>query len=176
MNMAKRARHVALAAAMAFSMLSMNAVAQEISDSHLKAARQAVAAINATADYDVVLPQAAQNLKSQLIQQSPNMVDLINQTVDEKALELASRRADLEQEAALAYARVFSEEHLNAIAEFYNSEAGKKLVADGPIVIREVAKAGEIWRRGIVRDLSNAVGETLQAANASQAPAQENSQ
>lgn len=43
-------------------------------------------------------------------------------------------------------------------------------------MIREVAKAGEIWRRGIVRDLSNAVGETLQAANASQAPAQENSQ
>ncbi|UUP15587.1 hypothetical protein NTH_00024 [Nitratireductor thuwali] len=173
MNMAKNVRHIALAAAMALTAFTLPAGAQEISDTHLRAARQAITAINATENFDNVLPQAAQALKSELIQQSPNLVDLINATVDEKALELASRRADLEREAALAYARVFSEEDLNNIANFYNSETGKKLLADGPIVTREVLSAAEIWRRGIVRDLTQSVTEQIEAAANAQAPASE---
>ena len=170
MRLAKRARMLALTAAMAFTVLSVPAGAQDISEEHLKAARAAIDAINATDAFDNYLPEAAQGLKAQLIQQSPNLVNLINATVDEKALELASRRADLEKEAALAYARIFSQEDLESIAAFYNSPAGKKLLSDGPIVTREVLKAAEIWRRGIIRDLSNSVTETLQAAAGAQAP------
>ncbi|MCT9000086.1 DUF2059 domain-containing protein [Chelativorans intermedius] len=172
MKLARCARLVALTAAMALTAFSMRATAQEISDSHLKAAYAAIDAIAATNDFDAILPQAAQRLKAELIQQSPNMVELINATVDQKALELASRRADLEREAALAYARVFSEEDLSAITEFYTSPAGKKLLSDGPIVTREVLQAAEIWQRGLVRDLANAVGEQLQAASGAQAPAE----
>ena len=73
------------------------------------------------------------------------------------------RRTDLEKEAALAYARVFSEEDLNAIAAFYNSEAGKKLLSDGPIVTRELFKAADIWQRGVARDLAQSVGAKLAA-------------
>lgn len=171
MKLAKRARTLALTAAVAFAAFSLPASAQEISDEHLKAARAAIEAIKATDDFDNILPQAAQSLKAELIQQSPNLVDLINATVDEKALALASRRADLENEAALAYARIFSEEDLEAIAAFYNSPAGKKLLSDGPIVTREVLKAADIWRRGIIRDLASSVSETMRAAVGSQAPA-----
>ena len=49
---------------------------------------------------------------------------------------------------------MFSEADLNAIAEFYNSDAGKKLISDGPIVTRELFKAADIWQRGIARDLA----------------------
>ncbi|MCT7375508.1 DUF2059 domain-containing protein [Chelativorans salis] len=170
MTLAKRARLFALTAAMTFAAFSLPASAQEISESHLKAARAAIDAIAATDDFDNYLPLAAQTLKAELIQQSPNMVDLINATVDEKALDLASRRADLENEAAHAYARVFSEEDLNNITEFYNSPTGQKLLADGPIVTREVLRAASVWRRGIERDLSNSVTEQLEAATNAQAP------
>lgn len=137
------------------------AISQEIAESHVKAARQAVSAIRATDLYDGILPSAAAALKRELIQQNPNLQELITKTVDEKALELAGRRGDLEREAALAYARVFSEEYLTEIAAFYNSEAGKKLLSDGPIVARQVEQAAEIWQRGIARDLAQAVGESL---------------
>ena len=73
------------------------------------------------------------------------MQPLISSVVDEKALAIAARRADLEREAALTYARVFSEEQLNAIADFYSSDAGQKLLSDGPIVTRELFRAAEIW-------------------------------
>lgn len=173
MTLAKRARLLALTAAIGFTALSLPVVAQEISDAHLEAARAAVDAINATDQYDGILPEAAHGLKAELIQQSPNMVELINATVDEKALELAGRRADLEKEAALAYARVFSEEDLKNITTFYNSPTGQKLLKDGPIVAREVREAAEIWGRGVVRDLAEGVSEQLQAAMKAQAPSAE---
>ena len=145
--------------------------AQEISDAHLKAAREAVDAINATDMFDGILPAAAAALKSTLIEKNPDLQKLITATVDQKALEMAGRRADLEKEAGLAYARVFPIEDLNAIAAFYNSPAGKKLLADGPIVTREVTKAADIWQRGIVRDLAEVVGKEIKQTVDSRAQA-----
>src|SRR5690606_18842878 len=119
-------------------------------------------AVKATESYDMLLPAAAQILKEQLIQQNPDLTELITRTVDEKALALASRRADLEREAALVYARTFSEAELNAITAFYDGEAGKKLLAQGPIVAREVTRAADIWQRGIQRDLATEVGKHIE--------------
>lgn len=105
--------------------------AQEISEAHIAAARQAIASLGVTDRFDDILPGLAERLKAELIQASPNVQDAITATVDAKALELAPRRADLEREAALTYARAFSVEELNAISTFYSSEAGKKLASEG---------------------------------------------
>ncbi|WP_337269807.1 DUF2059 domain-containing protein [Oryzifoliimicrobium ureilyticus] len=143
------------AATVIFSSLSMGsfAFAQEITESHLKAARAAIEAIGATNQFDNILPGLADRLKSGLIQDSPNYEDVIIATVDKQALALASRRADLEKEAALTYAKAFSEDELKQIADFYNSPIGKKLLRDGPIASRETLKAADIWAQGISRDL-----------------------
>ncbi|KAB2683990.1 MULTISPECIES: DUF2059 domain-containing protein [Brucella/Ochrobactrum group] len=149
------------------------ASAQEISEAHLEAARAAISAINATEQFDEILPNAARSLKGELIQKDPNLEALITKTVDDKALALASRRADLETESARAYAKAFSEDELKAIAAFYTSPAGKKLLSEGPIVTREVVKAANIWQNGIARDLATSVAEVLAAqAGAAAAPAQ----
>ncbi len=163
-----------LAAAMAASAIvafSLPALAQDVSESHLKAARAAVAAIHATDPFDSILPQAAAALQEQLIQKNPDMEQMISTTVSEKALGLASRRADLEKEAALAYAKAFSEDELSAIATFYGSEAGKKLLDKGPLVTRDLVKAADIWQNGVARDLAQQVGEALAAAAKTKAPA-----
>lgn len=159
MNLKSIARAAVISSALVA--LSWPAAAQEISESHLKAARDAVTAIQATGMYDNILPQAAFALKQQLIQQNPDKQDLISQTVDAKTLEMVGRRTDLEREAATAYAKVFPEEDLRNIATFYTSPTGKKLLADGPIVTREVIKAADIWQRGVARDLAQSVGEEL---------------
>jgi uncharacterized protein len=137
--------------------------AQEISADHLKAARAAVAAIKATDPFDNILPEGAAALKQQLINKNPDMEQVISATVDEKALALAPRRADLEREAAMAYAKGFTTEELNAIAAFYTSEPGKKLLENGPLVLRDVAKAAQIWQNGVARDLGQAVMKDLDA-------------
>ena len=169
---------VTILAAATFVAFSSGVMAQEITEAHLKAARAAVAAVKATDAYDNILPAANIALKQQLIQQNPDLQELIIAAVDQKTLEMVSRRADLEKEVALSYARVFSEADLNSIAAFYSSASGQKLLSEGPIVAREVAKAAEIWQRGISRDLTDAVGKQLAAeveaqvkADAAAAPA-----
>jgi len=141
-----------------------SAMAQEFTDAHLAAARSAIDAINATDPFDQILPAAAERIKGRLISNNLDLEDEISQTVDEQALALVSRRGDLEQEAARIYAAAFTEEELKAIAEFYETEVGQKLLQNGPIVAREVNSAAGIWARGIERDLLENVSKALNDA------------
>lgn len=162
---------LAMASVVAFS---SGAFAQEeLSDAHRQAAREAIRALGATDQFDAILPQAAANLKRTLIQATPNFEEAISTTVDEVALELASRRADLEREAADIYARNFTEEELNAIAEFYTSGPGEKLLTNGAIVTRELLRAAEIWANGISRDLAVETDKALEASLGTGAPSAE---
>ena len=156
-----RAARSTLAVIGLMSMIGGTAVAQDVSESHLQAARQAITAIRATQQFDNILPAAALGLKSQLIQADPNLEPIISATVDEKAIELAGRRRDLETEAARVYANYFTEDELLTIAQFYGSEAGQKLLANGPIATRDVLRAADIWGRGVARDLAESVNTAL---------------
>jgi len=60
----------AVLAASAVFAFSAPAFSQDVTESHLKAARAAVAAIHATDPFDNILPQAAAALESQLIQKN----------------------------------------------------------------------------------------------------------
>ena len=137
------------------------AKAQEVTEEQIKTARAAIDAIGATSRFDDILPGLASRVKSTFVQASPNHEQEINAVVDEQALALAPRRADLEKEAATIYAKTFTQEELKAIADFYASAAGKKLLADGPIATREVMKAAEIWAAGVDRDLRTESGNKL---------------
>ncbi|WLR94511.1 DUF2059 domain-containing protein [Shinella zoogloeoides] len=139
------------------------AKAQDVTDEQIKTARGAIDAIGATSRFDDILPGLAARVKATLVQASPNHEAEINTVVDEQALALAPRRADLEKEAATIYAKTFTQDELKAIAEFYNSAVGKKLLADGPIATREVMKAAEIWATGVDRDLRAESGKKLDA-------------
>ena len=141
--------------------MGVSAQAQEISAEHVQAARAAITALGATDRLDNILPSISERLKAQLIQAYPNLEDKISETVDAEAIKLAPRRGDLEREAALVYAKAFSVEELNAISAFYTSDAGKKLLKDGPIAIRDLMKAAAIWTAGVARDLEKQANDAL---------------
>lgn len=152
----------AAAVAILFSgAFTVSARAQEVSEAQLAAARDAIAALNVTDRYDNILPNLAERLKAQFIQASPNFQSQISNVVDEQALVLAPRRADLEKEAATIYAKSFSVDELKSISTFFNTEAGKKLLTNQPLVSRELTRAAEIWANGISRDLTNQSSEKL---------------
>jgi hypothetical protein len=152
----------AAAVAILFSgAFTVSARAQEVSEAQLAAARDAIASLNVTDRYDNILPNLAERLKAQFIQASPNFQNQISAAVDEQALALAPRRADLEREAATIYAKGFSVDELKSISTFFNTETGKKLLTNQPLVSRELTKAAEIWANGISRDLTNQSSEKL---------------
>ena len=167
---------LAAAAIVVAGLGATSALADDASPEHIKAARATIAAVGATTNFDSILQTIAGQLKEQLIQATPNYETVITEIVDEKAIEIAKRRADLEQEAAKVYAQTFSVEELNAITTFYTSPAGKKLLENGPIAQRELAKAADIWATGISRDLSkaatDAINTKLAAEDKAKAPKQ----
>ncbi|RYE72053.1 MAG: DUF2059 domain-containing protein [Hyphomicrobiales bacterium] len=61
---------------------------------------------------------AATQIKSDLIGSNPNMQSEISDMVDERAIALAPRRGDLENEVARTYAKLFTEQELKEIAAF----------------------------------------------------------
>lgn len=140
---------------------ALSAKAQDVPPEHLQAARAAIDALGVTNRFDGILPNIMDRLTVQLIQAYPNLQDQISATIEAEALKLAARRADLEREAALVYAKAFTPEELQAITAFYSSEAGKKLLKDGPIATRELLKAADIWTSGMARDLEKQSNEAL---------------
>jgi uncharacterized protein len=150
-------RNAGMAFAAFATILSAGAAqAQDASPSHLAAAREAVAAIDTTDQFDEVLINAATQIKAELIVNNPNLQNEISAMVDDNAIALAPRRAALENEIARIYSRVFTEQELREISQFYTSEAGRKLINQGPLATREMMSAADIWANGIVRDLRTA--------------------
>jgi hypothetical protein len=150
---------------------AVSAKAQDVPAEHLQAARDAITALGVTNRFDAILPNIMDRLTAQLIQAYPNLQDVISVKVEEEALKLAARRADLEREAALVYAKAFTAEELTQITAFYSSEAGKKLLKDGPIATRELLRAADIWTAGIARDLEKQANDALLAEVQTEQPA-----
>lgn len=136
-------------------------VAQEPSQSHLDAARAAISSTGTSAPLDNILPAMAEQAKSQLISGRPDIAATISDIVDGAAIALASRRGDLESEVAIIYTRVFTETELQEISAFYLSAAGKKLLAEAPIMERQIKQASQTWASGVRRDLSQTIGKKL---------------
>lgn len=135
--------------------------AQEISASHTAAARKALTASRATITFDTILIRAATSLKGQLAGTNPDKADEISAVVDNEAIALAPRRADLENEAARTFANTFSEAELAQIEQFFGSEVGKKYLDAAPVLARELGKSARVWANGIQRDLSENVAAKL---------------
>lgn len=147
-----------VAAMVGFSAVSS---AQEFSESQLDAAKRASSAAPLSRDLDTVLPLLAQRVQTRLISLRPDLHTEISETVQGVALELVSRRADLDSAIALAWARVFTEDELEQIAEFYNSPAGQKFVEVGPELGSITIQTVDNWSSRVGEELLDKSREEL---------------
>ncbi|WP_455479869.1 DUF2059 domain-containing protein [Bartonella sp. B23] len=143
--------------------------AQGVSDQHLDSARKAISAIRATDQFDNFLPNAAHDLKDELISDDPNLATAISEVVDKQALALAKRHSDLEKEIAHVYAKYFTQKELDAITAFYNSDTGKKFLTEVPNIARDSYSTFDAWRSALMQDfiknVKKEMSETLNLNN-----------
>jgi uncharacterized protein len=133
--------------------LTAPAGAQEITQSHLNAALDALKASPAARSYDNLLPAVAEAVKSQLINIRPDLHSQISDAVDKVVLTLVPRRTDLDNDLARVWAKGFTEDELVTIATFYNSPAGKKFNQIGPQVIAEAYQVAQNWANRVREEL-----------------------
>ena len=129
------------------------AFAQEITASHLAVALDVVKSAKASRGFDNVLPLLAEQVENKLIRVRPDLNKEIVVAVEDAALKLSSRRADLDKDVARIWAKAFTEEELQTIATFYKTSAGQKFADVGAQVVAESYQAVGHW--------SDRVGEEL---------------
>lgn len=164
MFIGKRISPVAAAAGLMVFLAMPLAHGQEISESHVAAAAKAVKATQSSNRFDNILPGLAEQAKAELIRNMPDQEVKITEIVDEAAIALAPRRADLEKEVAQIFAKVFSEQELTQLADFFGSELGQKFLSESPLVLRETDRAARVWSQGVQRDIAQAIGAKLKEA------------
>ena len=127
--------------------------ADEITPSHMAAALETVHSAKASKGFDNVLPLLSEKVQNQIIRLRPDLYKQITDVVQQQALKLVARRADLDNDVARIWAGAFTEEELKSITAFYKSPAGLKFVDVGPKVIGDSLQAVKGW--------SDRVGEEL---------------
>eukprot|EP00873_Tetraselmis_striata_P021485 jgi/Tetstr1/441749/TSEL_029970.t1 len=164
-------RHHLTSAASALFLLAAVAVpatAQEsISDEHIAAARETVLAANAIRAFDNVLPLMADRTRTLFIQSNPANTSEIDAVVNEVALKLAERRPELNRVVYEVWARRFTIEELNQLAEFYKSPLGQKYSKVEPELRALSIGAAKQWGDAISTEMVTLVREEL---NKRQAP------
>ena len=150
----KRIRALVGVAVMAVLLpLASTQAQQQITDAHLRAAVEAYRALGTDGDFDVVLPGVAEQVATVLIQQRPDLHQVISLTVNEMAFQLAARRAELTNDVARVWAQAFTEQELRAITAFYTSPVGRKLAEVGEPVMTETVGALQAWSDRLATEL-----------------------
>ena len=161
MNPIRTLFRTGLVASAILCLLVASSSAQEISESKLAAALRASTAAPLSKDLDTVLPLLVQRVQTHLISLRPDLHKEITETVQQVALGLAARRADLDNAIALAWARVFTEDELNAIAAFYTSPVGQKFVKVGPELGSLTIQTVDNWSSRVGEELLDKSREEL---------------
>jgi hypothetical protein len=127
--------------------------ADDITPSHLAAALEAVHSAKASKGFDNVLPLLSEKVQDEIIRLRPDLYKQITDVVQQEALKLVARRADLDTDVARIWANAFSEEELKSITAFYKSPAGLKYSDLGPQVFSSQLQAVKAWSDRLGQEL-----------------------
>jgi len=118
--------------------------------------------------FDSLLPTIAEQAKNGFIRSNPQMQLGIIAVVDKVAVELVSRRPELDGYLARVWASGFTNDEMRELIEFYSSETGKKLAnVQGQLLAVQTAAAEE-WAKSVAEELDQRVREELRAAAAAE--------
>lgn len=149
---------------------------QSIMETELSAERMALAMklvelSGTTRIFDEVLPSIAEDSKNRFIRANPQMQLGIIAVVDRIAVQLVSRRPELDQYLARVWASGFSDEEMQEIIDFYSTDVGKKFSNALPQVLAVQTAAAQEWGKSVSEELNVKVQEELRAAVAAESEA-----
>jgi len=135
--------------------------ADDITPSHMAAALEAVHSAKASKGFDNVLPLLSEKVQDEIIRLRPDLYKQITDVVQQEALKLVVRRADLDADVARIWANAFTEDELKSITAFYKSPAGLKFVDIGPQVVGSSLQAVKGWSDRVGQELLQKSREEL---------------
>ena len=114
--------------------------------------------------FDSLLPNIADKAKNSFIRSNPQMQLGIIAVVDKVAVEMVSRRPELDAYLARVWASGFTNDEMRDLIEFYSSDTGKKFANLHPKILAVQTAAAEDWAKSVADELDARVREELRAA------------
>ena len=108
-------------------------------------AKELIELKGATKMFDPLLAGVIEYHKSFFLQNNPNLGKDLDVVAQKLVVDLAPRRAEMQQQVARIYAEHFSEQELRDALAFYKTPLGKKLIDEEPKVIDDSMKAADAW-------------------------------
>jgi len=172
-NCLKTGARIAAATLVAASLLpvAVNAQDAKVTEGQLQAARQVVVANKALNAFDEILPLMAEQTRTIFIQADPLRSEEVTAITNDVALQLASKRKDLNEMIYQIWANRFTEEELRQLAEFYESPLGQKLATATPSITALSIGAARQWQDQISTEMVSLVREKLQKIDEERADA-----
>ena len=140
----------------------------ELPPEKMALAMKLVALSGTTRIFDEVLPTIAEQAKNQFIRANPQMQLGIIAIVDRIAVEMVSRRPELDRYLARVWASGFSDEEMQTLIDFFSSDTGKKLSVALPQVLAVQTSAAQEWGKSVSEELSVKVQAELKAVMAAE--------
>lgn len=141
-----------LAGALAVSSLSSAQAQQEISPEHLASARSYVDLTDNANVYEITLIEIGLNVMRIIIQQDPSLADPVQEAIQTAFAEYEARKGELYDQFSRIYAMRFSQEELEEILAFYNSDVGQKLLANNVTINQDMQLVLGVWEENTQRE------------------------
>ena len=148
-----------------------NILTAEISPERMALAMKLVETSGTTRIFDEVLPSIAEDSKNRFIRANPQMQLGIIAVVDRIAVQMVSRRPELDQYLARVWASGFSDEEMQELVDFYSTDVGTKFSTALPQVLAVQTAAAREWGKSVGEELNLRVQEELRKAMAAESEA-----
>lgn len=133
---------------------------------HLRAAQRAIDASRATEGFDEILPTLAEQTQGLFVRSYPSLTAQIEDVTTQVAIEMAQRRPQLNRTIQEIWARRFTVEELNGIADFYTSPLGAKVAELSPSISALSVGASKQWADAISTEMVEEVRARMKAQGA----------
>jgi hypothetical protein len=140
----------------------------ELTESHLAAAKKVAVATRILEPFNDILPLLAEQARTAFIQSDPARAEEIIEVTQDVAIKLAAKRSELNDQVYRVWAHSFTEDELNQLADFYNTELGEKLTKTVPSITQFSISVAREWQDKISTEMVTMVQEELARRNEEQ--------
>jgi hypothetical protein len=139
--------------ALALPTIASVARAQAPDPDRLAAAKEMMDASRVDRQFAQVIPLLLDRLKESFSRVAPERREIIENVFQQMQSRFVSRRGELLDEIAALYAQRLEAAEMRAVAEFYKSPVGSKLIDVQPEIMQESILAGQRWGARIGREI-----------------------
>jgi uncharacterized protein len=163
--MSSRLAGLAIAGLCALGSVALTPVAAQkapVDPAALALAKEVMSVAGAAQQFENVMPMLMGQMATAMTAgQPPDKVAVVKEIFDKVATKAANRKDELLDQIAGIYALNLTIEDMKALIVFYNTPAGKKLIAAQPMIQQQSMVLGQAWGQKLAVDVQKDVMDEM---------------